>query len=213
MACRASVKKSDIRFDEVFTAFYPRVLAYVGRLVGAQDAEDIAQETFLKINKGLRHFRGQSELSTWVYRIATNAALDSLRREAHRRLNEGHLSRPLKESTDSEDVAEDLLKAEAPLNPEQQAIKREMNACVRSIIDGLPPASRTVLVLNELEGLTNKEIAEVLRVTVETVKIRLHRARSRLRKELETHCTFYRDERNELACDRKVPIMPLGKKR
>ena len=206
------MKKSDIQFDEVFTAFYPRVLAYVGRLVGAQDAEDVAQEAFLKISKGLRYFRGQSELSTWVYRIATNAALDRLRRDARRSLNEGDLSVPLKENFVGEDVAEDLLKAEAPLNPEQQAIRREMNACVRSIIDGLPPAHRAALVLSDLEGLTNKEIAGVLGVTVETVKIRLHRARSRLKQELEDRCTFYRDERNELACDRKVPILDPGQK-
>ena len=207
------MQKSAIQFDEVFTAFYPRVLAYVTRLVGPQDAEDVAQEAFLKINKGLRNFRGQSALSTWVYRIATNAALDRLRREARRSLKEGDSSCALEERTGSEDVTEGLLNAEAPLNPEQQAIRREMNACLRSVIDSLPPAYRTSLVLSDLEGMTNKEIAEVLGVTVDSVKIRLHRARSRLKKALEDRCIFYRDERNELACDRKVPIMTLGRKR
>ncbi len=207
------MQQGSIQFDEVFTAFYPRVLAYVTRLVGPQDAEDVAQEAFLKINKGVRNFRGQSALSTWVYRIATNAALDRLRREARRNLKEGDPSIALKESTGSEDVTEGLLNAEAPLNPEQQAIRREMNACVRSVIDSLPPAYQSSLILSDLEGMTNKEIAEVLGVTVDTVKIRLHRARSRLKKALEDLCTLYRDERNELACDRKVPITTLGRER
>lgn len=63
---------------------------------------------------------------------------------------------------------------------------------------------KTVLVLSELEGLKNSDIAEILGISLHTVKIRLHRARDRLRKDLGSGCNFYRDERNEFACDRKA---------
>jgi len=78
-----------------------------------------------------------------------------------------------------------------------------MNKCIRDFVEKLPENYRTVVVLSELEGLINNEIAEILGVSLDTVKIRLHRARVKLKKELETHCSFYRDERNELACDLK----------
>jgi RNA polymerase sigma-70 factor (ECF subfamily) len=78
-----------------------------------------------------------------------------------------------------------------------------MNDCIRNFVEKLPENYKTVLVLSELEGLQNQEIAEILGLTLDTVKIRLHRARGKLKKELETHCNFYRDERNELACDLK----------
>ena len=79
-----------------------------------------------------------------------------------------------------------------------------MNECIRGIVESLPDNYRSVLVLSEFEGLTNTEIAEVAGISLDTVKIRLFRARARLKKELEAKCNFYHDDRNELACDRKT---------
>jgi RNA polymerase sigma-70 factor (ECF subfamily) len=84
-----------------------------------------------------------------------------------------------------------------------------MNDCIRNFIEQLPADYRTVLVLSELEELKNIQIADILGISLETVKIRLHRARIKLRKELETHCSFYRDERNDLACDLKAALKNL----
>ena len=78
-----------------------------------------------------------------------------------------------------------------------------MTECLREFMDRLPETYKTVMVLSELQEFKNSEIAEILGISLNTVKIRLHRARERLRKELETGCNFYRDERNEFACDRK----------
>ena len=66
-------------FEKVYEEFHPRILRYLSRMAGEASAEDIAQEAFLKINRGLPGFKGESRLSTWVYRIATNAALDRIR--------------------------------------------------------------------------------------------------------------------------------------
>jgi RNA polymerase sigma-70 factor (ECF subfamily) len=88
---------------------------------------------------------------------------------------------------------------------DQNLIRKEMSECVREFIDKIPPDYKTVLILSELEGFKNREIADILRVSLDTVKIRLHRARTRLKKELDAGCNFYHDEQNILACDRKPP--------
>jgi RNA polymerase sigma-70 factor (ECF subfamily) len=79
----------------------------------------------------------------------------------------------------------------------------EMNTCVRGIIDGLPSDCRTALVLHDLEGLTAAETARVCGCSLATAKIRIHRARRRLRQALEMQCTFYRDRDGVVRCDRK----------
>ncbi len=78
-----------------------------------------------------------------------------------------------------------------------------MSSCVREVIDRLPDNYRTAIVLSDLEGFKDGEVAEVLGLTLSATKIRLHRARTRLRQELSNCCIFYRNEENELACDRK----------
>jgi RNA polymerase sigma-70 factor (ECF subfamily) len=107
-----------------------------------------------------------------------------------------------------------------PSSPDQKVIRDEMSDCVREFVDRLQTDYRTILVLNELEGFTNTEIADILQISVDAAKIRLHRARAisvdaakirlhraraKLKKELEKGCDFYHDERSELACDRKQP--------
>jgi RNA polymerase sigma-70 factor (ECF subfamily) len=79
-----------------------------------------------------------------------------------------------------------------------------MNECVRLYLDRLPASYRSVLLFSEDEGLTNQQIAETLGISLEAAKIRLHRARGRLRKELGGGCDVYRDDRNELACEPKT---------
>jgi RNA polymerase sigma-70 factor (ECF subfamily) len=70
---------SEIEFQKIHSAFQPKIFRYLTRLVGKNDAEDLTQEVFTKINQGLNAFRGDSKLSTWIYKIATNTALDRLR--------------------------------------------------------------------------------------------------------------------------------------
>jgi len=86
---------------------------------------------------------------------------------------------------------------------ERYLIGKEMRECIRGRVDTLPESYRRVLVLSELVGMTNAEIASALGVSEGAVKIRLHRARSLLREDLGTHCTLYHDELAELACEPK----------
>lgn len=182
-----------LNFQSIHDQFRPRVLRYLTRLVGDSEAEDVTQAVMLKVHQGLAGFHGDSTVSTWIYRIATNAALDKLRRK------------PALPSTGIEfdsDESEVPPEAQTP-SVEQAAIREEMSACIRDFIERLPENYKAVMVLSEVEGFKNEEIAAILELSLDTVKIRLHRARERLRQDLERGCNFYRDECDELACDRK----------
>jgi len=194
---------SGTEFPKIYDAFRPKILRYLTRLVGEHEAEDLTQEVFIKVSQGLKDFRGASKLSTWIYRIATNAALDKLR---GRSLKQIEVS-----SMDSEKEEEGkYIPLQRKLSSiDQQLIRKEMNACIRNVIKKLPGDYRTVIVLSELEELGNREIAEILQVSLDAVKIRLHRARAKLKKELENLCCFYRDERNVLSCDLKSALRQL----
>ena len=192
-------------FPEIYDEYYPKIVRYLARLVGEHEAEDAAQETFVKINRSLDNFRGESSLSTWIYRIATNAAMDHLRKPSSKRSLQS-----MKES-DLPGEEDDGPVDDKPLL-DTLLIRKDMNDCIRGIVDSLPADYGSVLVLSEFEGLTNSEIAEINGISLDTVKIRLHRARAKLRKALEAKCDFYRDERNELSCDRKTLPLKFLKK-
>ena len=186
-------------FAHVYETFQPRILRYLTNLLGAADAPDVTQEVFAKVDRGLRTFRGESQLSTWVYRIATNAARDKFRSAAFR-AGRAHETLP---DADDQLADRDTWTGEEPVPVAHRLAREEMQACIRDHIDRLPEAYRTVLVLSDLEELTNPEIAEILDLPLSTVKIRLHRGRTTLRRFLEAGCDFYQDERDGFSCEPK----------
>ena len=187
-------------FPDIYSEYYPKLLRYLTRLVGDDEAEDVVQVAFEKVNNSLSTFKGESKLSTWIFRIATNTALDRLKSPSYKRTPSGPLAPvPLQTVENIEMVSS------KPKSPDQKVIHDEMSDCIREFVDRLPPDYRTIITLNELEGFTNKEIAEILQISLDTAKIRLHRARAKLRESLECGCNFYLDESSELACDRKQP--------
>lgn len=192
----------ELRFQQVYDEYHAKIFRYLTRIVGQSEAEDLTQEVFVKVGQSLETFRGESQLSTWIYRIATNAALDRLRQPSFRHGGEKLL--PVESIAEIKADA-DIRTGELKASTEQRLIRNEMNGCIREIIQTLPEQYRSVIVLGELEGLKDGEIAEILGLTLQTAKVRLHRARAKLRKELAAACVFYRDEQNELACDRKNP--------
>lgn len=179
-------------FNAIHREFRPRIRRYLRHLAGEAEADDLTQTVFLKVSTALHSFRGDSSFATWIYRIATNVARDHARASGRW------------ESTNIDSV-DDLP------DPDREAadrayIRQEMRSCIRGLVDQLPEAYRAVLLLSDFEDLTNAEIAEVLGLSVDTVKIRLHRGRARLKKTMECGCTFYRDNGSELMCDRKEPV-------
>jgi RNA polymerase sigma-70 factor (ECF subfamily) len=182
-----------ISFDQVYAEHYPRIYRYLIRMVGPKEAEDLAQEVFIKAGAALHQFRHEAQFSTWLYTIATNAAKDRMREPSFRR----------------ETIVEPLECEEPGSCPdkrfavENNVLRQATNDCIRGIIEALPENYRVPVILSELEGLKNQEIAEIMGLSLEVVKARLHRGKARLKKELEKACQFSRDERNELTCDPK----------
>ena len=174
---------SELDFQDIYTAYQPRILRYLARLVGEAEAEDLTQEVFVKVSRALPAFRGEAQLSTWLYRIATNTAIDKMRTASFRQ--EAQID-GLDETNEPEDV--DLWSGEETPSLEQQVMRKEMYACFIDYVKRLPGDYRAVVVLSELEELPNSEIADILGLSVGMVKIRLHRGRSRLFQELKTHC-------------------------
>ena len=180
-----------VAFQDVVRELSPSLGAYLERMVGdPATAEDLLQESLIKISKGLATFEGKSSLKTWAYTIATRVAIDYFRRpDQQRNMVE------LEEAQEPWDVDVDFSEA---------FIVDEMNACIREVIDSLPEDYRAALVLHDLEGLTAQETADVCGTSLATAKIRIHRGRKRLEKALERACTFYTED-EILHCDRKNP--------
>jgi RNA polymerase sigma-70 factor (ECF subfamily) len=191
---------SERKFSEIYSEFYPKITQYLTRLVGDHEAEDVAQVVFEKVSNNLSTFKGDSKISTWIYKIATNSALDRLKSPSYKRTLSGPQAPVQLQSVENIAIA-----FNKTTSPDRKIIRDEMSDCVREFVDRLPPDYRTIVILNELEGFTNQEIADILQVSLDTAKIRLHRARSKLKKELEKGCSFYLNEESELACDRKHP--------
>ncbi len=201
--------ETTLHFQKIHKEYHTKILHYLLRVTGnREDAEDLTQEAFIKILNGLYSFKGKSSLSTWIYRIATNTAIDRMRGSAYKRLQKKTVSEDIE--PDHEENKKVWSGKKMPL-AENQIVRKEMNTCIRNFIDTLSSNYKTVLVLSEIEDFTNREIAEILGISLNTVKIRLHRAREKLRKILETRCDFYRSDTNELACDLKTVFTDLKK--
>ena len=195
------MKEERLVFVDIYDEFYSKILHYLKRLVGEQEAEGVTQTVFEKISRNIDTFKGESKVSTWIYRIATNAAQDKLKSSSFRHSQSGPLAPLPIHITEIENPVTTNKANHTP--PDNKIIHDEMNECIREFVDKLPPDYRTIITVKELEGFTNKEIAEILKISLDTAKIRLHRARAKLRKNLEAGCDFYHDDRSELACDRK----------
>jgi len=161
-------------------------LAY--RMLGnKEDAEDVLQDTFLNVVRSLGGFQARSSFSTWLYRVATNAALTRLRQKSRREKSEGEFLDEVysvKEAAHSETGLVDWSD-----NPAKQLLDVEARQVMKEAIDELPEIYRVVFVLRDVQGLPATEVAEVLDLSVPAVKSRLHRARLYLRNRLSDYFT------------------------
>ncbi|WNG55090.1 RNA polymerase sigma factor [Archangium gephyra] len=154
-----------------------RVYRAVRALVRDEDeAEDVMQQAYVLAFTHLEQFKGSARFSTWLLRIAVNEALLHLRKR----------SRLVAIDGGADDALEAGMKLlERPTDPERRTAEREFVRLLETSIDALPASSRMVLMLREVDGLSTAETAEVLSVSEDVVKTRLHRARALLREEWE----------------------------
>ncbi len=162
-------------FEELVRRYQRPISAYVYRMVGDYDcALDLTQEIFIKIYASLSRYRPEFKFSTWIYKIAHNAAIDHLRRNAGR-------ERSLSNGTESE--PQQLAIESKGLSPEQQSERAERRLEIESVVRLLPTAYRELIVLRHSQDLTYEEIVEVTGLPLGTVKNRLFRAREMMRQQ------------------------------
>ncbi|NLO05467.1 MAG: sigma-70 family RNA polymerase sigma factor [candidate division WS1 bacterium] len=164
-------------FGLLVDEYKDRIYNYVSRMLNdPHEAEDVTQEAFLRAYRSLPRFRGASSFHTWLYRIASNLAIDVVRK---RKRSEPTYS--LDEPLESEDGEYDREIPDSNLSPESRTSTRETRLAVRRAIMDLPEKLRDVMILYELQGETYEDIAEILDVPLGTVKSRLFNARNRLK--------------------------------
>lgn len=193
------VAAKDEPFRLLYGANHQRVHRLLARLVGAQDAEDLTQAVFAKAAKALPQFRGDAQVSTWLYRIAENVASDWLRgRSAH----EAKVTVALPDAPERGASDSDAALRDHRPSPEQALVRKDMADCIRAEIGKIPERHRAVLMLGELGGLTDDEVAQTLGISRGNAKVRLYRARRELKRAIAARCDFYR---NELDCEPSAP--------
>ena len=179
--------------EGLFLKYQDRVNHYIHGLVrNREEAEDLTQETFLRALRAENSLRDPEAVRGWLYRIATNVCLDRLRQ------------RKPQFSIDSEEGTTHVT-SKVSVGPLAAEIteRKETSACVHRCLDYLPDNYRAVILLHEGHSLTAVEIADLLGLTVATVKIRLHRARRKLQKVMERGCAVSNDTRGVPACEPK----------
>ncbi|MCX5673148.1 MAG: sigma-70 family RNA polymerase sigma factor [Planctomycetota bacterium] len=172
------LRKGDGRaLDELFRRHRDTAYGIAYRLVGSrEDALDVVQEAFIHVMRGVQTFRGQSSFRTWLYRIVTHAALDYRRWRSLR----------TSETLDAEAMVEPTASGPSQRTPQEEAAARDLRQAIDKALMNISEKNRAALVLFAIEGMSYKEIADVLSISVGTVMSRIFNARQRLRELLET---------------------------
>ena len=164
---------NEAAFEELVRLYEKRVLALTNRMCrNPEDAAEAAQEAFISAWQGLKFFRGDSSFSTWLYRLASNACVDLLRREGRHQTAAGP-------SLNDEEANIDV--ADTTATPHEAAEQQELRELIEEGLRTLSPDHRQVLILREMHQLRYDEIAQSLDIDVGTVKSRISRARKQLR--------------------------------
>jgi RNA polymerase sigma-70 factor (ECF subfamily) len=164
------------------------------------EADDLTQETYLRAHAGFQSLKSEAKALPWLYRIATNVSYDRFRQVSYKKAQK---AMGTMEADEFDPSSEASIPDDGPrldLAMEQE----EMSCCVQQYVAQLSDQYRSVILLHDTQGLTNPEIAEMLDLSLATVKIRLHRARKRLREALDRACSFSHDDRGVLICEPKV---------
>lgn len=159
-------------FDELVRRSYDDTYTLALRLTGnPDDATDVVQEAYIRAFRGLRRFRGDAQFSTWLYRITANCAST-------------HMAKRSKHRHDVIDEQTQLIDHRAESDPEQAADLSSLRDRLAEAVDALPPKFRSVVLLRDVYGMSTREVGEQLGLADTAVKVRLHRARKKLRADL-----------------------------
>ena len=186
--------RDEAAFEELIRQYEKKVYSLCARMCGnAEDAEEAAQDAFLALWRGIDRFRQESSLSTWIYRLASNACIDLMRRK---KKGAGSVS------LDDEELFVDAVDL-AP-QPHEEAERRETQRLLQEGLLSLPAEYRSILLLREIEGLSYSEISAALDLELGTVKSRISRGRTLLRNFLSVNGNFFENAASKVTeCNRE----------
>ncbi len=186
-----AVKGDNKAFEYLVKKYEQRIYDLAFKILNNSDeASDVLQETFLQAYRALLKFRSQSSFSTWLYRIAMNNCLMKIRKQKLQ--NTESLDNDV--NNDGEYIRPHTIQ-DWSFNPEATAENTELKEVLTKTISALAPDYRTVLILHDMQGLSNREVSNILKVSLSAMKSRLHRARNYVRQQL----TEYFMNKNVLA--------------
>ena len=172
-------------FLELYDQYYDQVRKFILTLVKDEwVADDLIQETFLRVDENMDKIREPEKTSSWIFRIAYNLCQDHFKNRKMVVLKTSETTEP---------------SFEIPLMKKIE--QKQMKDCVQEKMNLLPESMRTVLVLFDIMEFSHKEIGEILSLSEENAKVRLHRARKQFKTILKEKCSFKHDERNVLLCE------------
>jgi RNA polymerase sigma-70 factor (ECF subfamily) len=192
---RASGAAAGVSSAALFASYHASIRRYILSMVhDPVEADDLTQDVFLQVHRNLGSLRDPDAVVSWLYRIATHVSYDRFRKSSRQPRTEPLQAGDSVGANSRGDIA-DQLRLDLVL---EQA---DMSACVRSYIEELSTDYQQVIFLHDLEELSNPEIARMLGVSLDAVKIRLHRARRKLQDALSRHCDLSLDEQGVLVCE------------
>lgn len=168
-------KREDWAYDLLYDRYAPMIAGIVKSYLGIDDVDDVIQEVFIRVYKGIKKFRGDSALSTWIYRITVNVCKDMMGKHKKRR--------ELLTDFDSEEVP--YIEPRSNSNPVESMISELTIEALEKALDKLSEEDRLLIRLRDIEGLSYDEISKIINKPVGTVKSRLHYARKKLGKLLK----------------------------
>jgi RNA polymerase sigma-70 factor (ECF subfamily) len=181
--CQQTLPEDTRAFQALVRQLKGRVYATAYRLMGSrEDAEDQAQEVFIKVHRGIRDLDDPATVTAWIYRLTVNTCFDALRKQG--RSANATAAAPL-----SADEDEELQVADpSVVTPEESALRRELHDCLEGVLQRLDPVERGALVLRDVEDRPYQEIAETLAIGLSATKMRIHRARLAFQQLFESLC-------------------------
>ena len=175
---------NDAAFTQLVTRYKDPIINYINMMVGNYDtAADLAQETFLRVYQNIGRYNSMYQFSTWIYRIATNLAIDEIR--YRKRRGQVFYRNIWENQTDGATQEREFALRDTSRDPVEEALRKESGQVIGDAIRSLPAKYRTAFVMKEIQELHYDEIARILKTAPGTIKSRLHRARELLQRKLE----------------------------
>jgi RNA polymerase sigma-70 factor (ECF subfamily) len=175
---------NDAAFTQLVTRYKNPIINYINMMIGNYDiAADLAQETFLRVYQHIGRYNSHYQFSTWIYRIATNLAIDEIR--YRKRRGQVFYRNVWENQADGAMEEREFTLRDSGRSPSDEVLRKESGRVLGDAIRSLPARYRTAFVMKEVQGLSYEEIAGILKTSPGTIKSRLHRARELLQRKLE----------------------------